>query len=333
MSYSTLRRVVISSTATITVLLVSFTASADTISMRANTIGAESGIQMEALKALKATVEEKTDSEVQIRLHHSGALGNQESDLESLASETLDISTIETPITSVDSTLGLLALPYLFRDRDHVQAVLEGRVGDEFRERLQERGYRVLGFYEGGFRHITNNRGPIVDPEDLEGVKIRTPNSRLRVDIFNHYGASATPLPYPELYSALQTGVFDGQENPLVEVKASRFYEVQDYLSLSGHVYTVGFLLMGEERFQSLPESVQNALLEGGEDGGRASVEFGRESDEEIKDMVREEGMEVNEVNLDAFIEKSQPIWDEEIERIGGDAGELVEAIVATETD
>lgn len=307
--------------------------SADETLLRANTIGADGGIQMEALKTLKQGVEENTGGSVSIRLHHSGALGDQESDLESLRTETLDISTIETPITSVDPLLGLLALPYLFRDRDHVEAVLSGSVGDEFKERLQERGYRVLGFYEGGFRHITNNRRPIVEPSDLQGVRIRTPGSPLRIRIFSEYGANASPLPYPELYSALQTGVFDGQENPLVEVRASRFYEVQDYLSLSGHVYTVGFLLMGEERFQALPVDVQKALLDAGAAATKASVEFGKAADESIVAVVKENGMEVNEVNLDAFVAASKPIWDKEADRLGERAPALIEHIVSTETD
>lgn len=306
-------------------------ATANTIALRANTIGAEQGIQMEALRALKEVVEQRTDNQTTIRLHHSGALGDQESDLESLRSGTLDISTIETPITSVDPVLGLLSLPYLFRDRDHVQAVLSGPVGEAFTSRLQERGYRVLGFYEGGFRHITNNRRAIVEPSDLRGVRMRTPGSPLRIRIFNHYGADAAPLPYPELYSALQTGVFDGQENPLVEVRASRFYEVQRYLSLSGHVYTVGFILMGEERFQSLPEAVQAALLEGGAVGGAASVAFGEEADNSVVDLARERGMAINDVNLDAFISASAAIWDDEAARLGDDAAALIEAIVGTE--
>jgi TRAP-type transport system periplasmic protein len=304
---------------------------ANTISLRANTIGAEQGIQMEALRAIKQVVEERTAGQTTVRLHHSGALGDQESDLESLRSGTLDISTIETPITSVDPVLGLLALPYLFRDRDHVHAVLAGPVGEAFTARLQARGYRVLGFYEGGFRHITNNRRPIVEPADLRGVRMRTPGSPLRIRIFNHYGADAAPLPYPELYSALQTGVFDGQENPLVEVRASRFYEVQRYLSLSGHVYTVGFILMGEQRFQALPEAVQDALLEGGTVGGAASVAFGREADDSVVELARSRGMTVNEVNLDAFIDASAVIWEEEADRLGDEAAALIEAIVGTE--
>jgi len=304
---------------------------ASATNLRANTIGAEQGIQMEALRALKQVVEERTGGQTTVRLHHSGALGDQESDLESLRSGTLDISTIETPITSVDPVLGLLALPYLFRDRDHVQAVLAGPVGEAFTARLQERGYRVLGFYEGGFRHITNNRRPIVEPADLRGVRMRTPGSPLRIRIFNHYGADAAPLPYPELYSALQTGVFDGQENPLVEVRASRFYEVQRYLSLSGHVYTVGFILMGEQRFQSLPAAVQDALLEGGAVGGMASVAFGQEADDSVVELARSRGMTVNEVNLEAFIAASAAIWADEASRLGDDAAALIETIVATE--
>lgn len=302
-------------------------ATAADVELKAATIGSQKGIQMAGLNALSEHVAEATGESVKISLFHSGSLGDQPSNIESLDTRTLDIATIETPITTIDEDMGILSLPYLFRDRAHVESVLSGEIGDDLKARLQEHGYRVIGFYEGGFRHITNDSRAIETPEDLNGLRIRTPESRQRVEMFNAYGANASPLPYPELYSALQTGVFDGQENPLVEVEASRFYEVQDYLSLSGHVYTVGFLLMNEERFQDLPEEVQQALLDGGEKAFDATVAFGERADQSVIELVEENGMQVNEVDTEAFIEASKPLWDMFTEDMSAEASELVERI------
>jgi tripartite ATP-independent transporter DctP family solute receptor len=315
----------------LTVMAVSFgiagSATAAELELRAATIGSQQGIQMAGLNALASHVAEATGDSVEVRLFHSGSLGDQISNIESLDTRTIDIATIETPITTIDEDMGILSLPYLFRDREHVRNVFLGEIGDTIKEQLQGQNYRVIGFYEGGFRHITNNRRPIATPEDLSGLRIRTPESRQRVEMFNAYGANASPLPYPELYSALQTRVFDGQENPLVEVEASRFYEVQDYLSLSGHVYTVGFLLMNEARFQNLSDEVQQALLEGGQKAFDATVDFGERADQSVIDLVESNGMQVNEVDLDAFIEASQPLWERFTQGMSDEARELVQRI------
>ena len=232
--------------------------------LRLNTVGNEEGIAYLGSKRFADIVEERTDGEIKVRIHHSSALGDQESSLQSLQSGTLDLATIETPITSVDAVLGATALPYLFRDREHVAAALEGEAGEWITQRLADKGLRVISFMEGGFRQITNNVRPIVTPADLEGIKMRTPESNLRIKIFNSWGANASPLPFSELYSALQTGVFDGQENPVIWAKSTKFYEVQDYLSLTNHLYTITYLLMGEEKFQSLSPEQQEILLAAG---------------------------------------------------------------------
>lgn len=302
-------------------------AAAEEMELRAATIGSQGGIQMAGLNALSDHVAEATDGRVNVRLFPSGALGGQVSNIESLDSRTLDIATIETAVTTINDDLGILSLPYLFRDRDHVDKVLNGEIGKKIGGWLQEDGYRIIGFYEGGFRHITNDRRPIINPGDLQGLRIRTPESRQRVRMLNAWGANASPLPYPELYSALQTGVFDGQENPLVEVEASRFYEVQDHLSLTGHVYTTGFLLMNEERFQALSDEVQKALLEGGEKAFEATVAFGTKADERVVSLAKDNGMKVNKVDTDAFVDASKPLWDSFTEDMSDEARALVERI------
>lgn len=144
------------------------------LELRAATIGSQQGIQMAGLNALAAHVAEATNNSADIKLFHSGSLGDQVSNIEAIDTRLLDIATIETPITTIDEDMGILSLPYLFRDREHVSNVLSGEIGQELKDKLQKQGYRVIGFYEGGFRHITNNSHAIEKPEDLDGLRIRT---------------------------------------------------------------------------------------------------------------------------------------------------------------
>lgn len=303
---------------------------AQEFSFRANTIGAPGGIQESAILRLKEVAEERSGGRIAISISTGGALGNQEENIESLQSGTLDIATIETPIVTLEPLLGALALPYMFRDRAHVDAVINGEVGDEIREMLRAHDVEAIGFYEAGFRHITNNVRPIYTPKDLRGVRMRTPGSRQRIEIFTAWGADAAPLPYPELYAALQTGAFDGQENPLVEIKASRFYEVQKYLSLTSHLYQTGYMLMAADSFARLPDDLKAVMIEAAAEGYHASVAFGEAADSEVVELARANGMEVNEADIDAFQAASEAIWVSQTAELGQAASGLIARVQAT---
>jgi TRAP-type transport system periplasmic protein len=305
------------------------TATAQDFTFRAATIGAPGGIQDAALTRMREVAEERSGGRIAITIATGGALGNQEENIESLQSGTLDIAGIETPIVTLEPLLGVLALPYMFRDRAHVDAVLNGEVGNEIRGMLRTHGVEVLGFYEAGFRHITNNVRPINSPEDLRGIRMRTPGSRQRIEIFTAWGADAAPLPYPELYAALQTGAFDGQENPLVEVKSSRFYEVQRYLSLTNHLYQSGYILMGGDSFARLPDDLKAVMIEAATEAYRASVSFGEAADSEVIDLARANGMEVNEADVAAFQAASEAIWVSQTAELGQPAMDLITRVQA----
>lgn len=302
---------------------------AQEFALRANTIGAPGGIQEAALLRLKEVAEEKSGGRIAITIYTGGALGNQEENIESLQSATLDIATIETPITTLEPLLGVLALPYMFRDRAHIDAVMSGPIGDEVRAMLRTHDVETLGFYEAGFRHITNNVRPITTPEDLKGIKMRTPGSKQRIEIFTTWGADAAPLPYPELYAALQTGAFEGQENPLVEVKASRFYEVQKYLSLTSHLYQSGYMLMSADAFGKLPDDLKAVMIEAAAEANKASIAFGVAADAEVVELAKANGMEVNEADVAAFQAASTGIWESQSSDLGPAAADLIARIQA----
>ena len=295
---------------------------------RVNMPGNEQSIAYQSVDRFNTVLGELTDGAVRLNLFANSALGDQDASLEAMQTGLLDMATIETPITSVVPELGATALPYIFASREHVAAALEGEAGDLIEEMLLEKGLRVVGFLEGGFRQITNNRRPIHTPEDLSGLVIRTPESALRIRIFNHYGANASPLPFSELYSALQTGVFDGQENPVIWVQSQRFFEVQDYLSLTNHLYTVTYLLIAEDKFQELPEEHQEAMLQAGQAAAEYSVELGTTADAEIVSFLEEQGMEVNEADTEAFIAMSEEIWAEWAAEQSPAAQELIDLII-----
>lgn len=302
---------------------------AQDIAFRANMPGNEESIAYKSVERFDETLNELTDGALDIKLFANSALGDQESSLEAMQTGLLDMATVETPITSVVPELGATALPYIFSGREHVAAALDGDAGKRIEAMLAEKGLRPVAFLEGGFRQITNNVRPISTPADLDGIKMRTPGSALRIKIFNSYGANASPLPFSELYSALQTGVFDGQENPVIWAKSQRFYEVQDYLSLTNHLYTVTYLLISEEKFQSLSEEQQQAMLKAGEAAEAYSVELGTKADQEIVAFLEEQGMKVNEADIAAFTDASTPIWNDWAGEQGAKAQELIDLIVA----
>lgn len=300
------------------------------MTLKANVPGNEEGIAYSGVKRFADIVKDKTGGKIAVKVFHSSALGDQVSSIESMQAGTLDIATVETPITTVDPVLGATALPYIFRGREHIAAALGGSAGNWIEERLAAKGLRVLGFLEGGFRQITNNKRPVVKPSDLKGVKMRTPSSKLRIKVFNTYGANASPLPFKELYTALQTGAFDGQENPVIWAKVTKFYEVQKYLSITNHLYTVTYLLMSDKAFQKLPAETQKILKEAGRAAAAHTVEVGKKADGEIVDFLKSKGMAVNNADIPAFVAASKPIWGDWAKETGGDAQKLIDAIANT---
>lgn len=311
--------------------LATLPALAQDINFRVNVPGNQDGIAFRSVEHFNEVLKDKSGGSLGTKLFHSSALGDQESSIEAMQSSILDMATIETPITAVAPELGATALPYIFSSRAHVKAAMDGEAGKMIEAILAEKGLRVVGFLEGGFRQITNNVRPITTPEDLKGVKIRTPGSALRIAIFNHYGANASPLPFSELYSALQTGVYDGQENPVIWAQSTKFYEVQKYLSLTNHLYTVTYLLMAEDKFQALTEDQQAAVLAAGEAAEARSVELGIKADAEIVSFLEEAGMEVNEADVEAFTAQSGQIWEDWAAEQGPDAQKLIDLIRAAD--
>src|SRR5689334_2349719 len=184
---------------------------------------------------------------VEVKVFHSSQLGSDEAMIKGIRVGAPEMQVPSTVMSTVDQRYGVFEMPYLIINRGHMKKVTENKeVQKALFDGLPARGVRVLGVWENGYRHITNNRRPIKVPGDLNDIKLRVPGGVWRVKMFKAYGANPSPMPFSEVYSALQSGVMDGQENPFSQIYSAKFQEVQKYLSLTGHVYTPAFLIVSE---------------------------------------------------------------------------------------
>jgi tripartite ATP-independent transporter DctP family solute receptor len=207
-------------------------------------------------------VKERTNGAVTVQVFGNGVLGSDQTIIASARSGALDIALTGNPFfTGLAPKLNALDLPFLFRDRGHVAAVLDGAIGNGLRGELESHGLHVLGFWDIGFRNVTNSRRAVQGPADLRGLKIRTTPNPAHIKSFQLLGANPAPMPFTELFTALETRAVDGQENPTTLIRNARFWEVQKHLSLTRHAYTAGILAMSKRRFEALPAAHQEAVM------------------------------------------------------------------------
>lgn len=247
----------------------------------------------------------------EVKIFHSSQLGSDEEMLKGIKIGVVEMFLPSTIMSTVDQRFGVFEMPYLFKDRVHVKRVFEDpAIRTTLLDPLTQKGLRVLGTWENGFRVITNNVRPIVKPEDLKGVKLRVPSGVWRVKMFKAYGANPAPLAYGEVFAALQAGVMDGQENPFAQIWGGKFHEVQKYLSLSDHVYSPAFAVVSEKFWSGLPADVQKVLAKIAAETGDFARSEGARLDKEILDKIKDK-VKVNEVDKDAFVAASKPVYAE----------------------
>ncbi|MBW8004393.1 MAG: TRAP transporter substrate-binding protein [candidate division NC10 bacterium] len=263
-------------------------------------------------------VEGRTNGLVDVQVFHSSKLGKDKEMMEAvrLGSGSPHLALPSTVLPATDPIFGFQELPFLFKNRAHVTRVLEGRVGARLAKRLEKKGYVILGYWENGFWKITNNKRPIRTPADLKGIKLRTPKSPARMELFRTMGASPISMSFKEIYSALQQGVIDGQENSYAQIVSAKFYEVQKYLSISNHVYTPAYLVGNKKWFKGLPRDIQYVLLFSAHDAGRYARRKGAEMDRKLFKLL-EPKMQVNKINRASFEKASQPLYDQYPKKFG----------------
>ena len=254
---------------------------------------------------------QKLSGRAKVVVFGSSQLGNDEILIQKLKLGTVDFALPSTIMSSIVDAFGLFEMPYLIQDREQMKLIEEKIFWPRLAPLAEEKGLRVLAVWENGFRHITNNARPIVVPGDLSGIKLRTPRGRWRVKLFQSFGANPSPMALSEVFVALQTGVMDGQENPLAQIYSSKFQEVQTYLSLTSHVYSPTYIVTGKNHWEKLPGDIREEL----EKIARATQAFvhatGKRMDVDLLEKLTASGIKVNQADRGAFQKASTAIYED----------------------
>ena len=282
---------------------------------------AESNARHKAALKFKEIVESKTDGKVKVEVYPNEVLGSEREMLESVQLNNIQMTAGGTGIfAGFYPKIGVIELPYMFDTFEQAWKTLDGQLGQELAQPFQEKGIRILAYWENGFRQVTNNVRPINKPEDLKGIKIRTPEIPVSISIFKALGANPTPMPFGELYMALQQKTVDGQENPLTNIYASKFYEVQKYLSLIKHQYSPLPLAISEEFWKTLPGEYQQIIQEAANEARDYHRSLAKQDDEQLVNELKNKGMEVNTpADLGPFREAVQSVYKEFESTYGAD--------------
>jgi len=263
-----------------------------------------------SVDAFAACSNKALGDKAEVQTFGSSQLGKDKELLQKLKLGQITFSLPSSVMSSVADEFGVFEMPYIIKDRNHMRRV-QAEMMEVFQKAANAKGYRIIGLFENGFRHITNNLRPINKPEDLAGVKLRTPKGAWRVKMFKLYGANPTPMAFSEVFTALKTKVIDGQENPYAQIASAKFQEVQKYLSITGHVYTPAYVLVSEKHYSKLPEDVRGALEKCAADTQNFVYEHAAKLETELLDVIKSAGVEVNTADNAAFIKASKPVYDE----------------------
>lgn len=307
-------------------LSVVFSAAAET-ELKLAHAAPESDLQQTLSVFFKEQVEARSNGSIKVSIFPAGQLGNDAQMIDGARSGIIDIAMSGlNNFTGLVPQAGVFELPFIFPTRDVAYKVLDGEIGQGISAEFVQHGLAVLGYPENGYRNITNNRGAIKKPEDLEGLQMRVNNSRALNDMFALLGANPQQIPVAELYTALETGVVDAQDHPVGIVVSFKFNEVQEYLSLTQHAYSPLALVINHQKLKGLSAEEQTVITEVAKEAIDKQRELNIAKEEEMIASLEKEGMEVNrDVDAAAFQAKVRPVWDGFIQANGD---ELVNKIV-----
>lgn len=279
--------------------------------MRLSHNAAPGNPKAEASLKFAELVGQKTNGRIKVEVGGSAQFGDDVESLTNMRLGTLAFSANSQGSTSgVVPQFGLLGLPFLFKDLNHAYKVVDGPVGDKLDELAKSKGLVLLALWDNGIRNVSNNKRPITKPEDLEGIKLRTPPDPMTLDIFKALGANPAPLAFSELYIALQQGVFDGQENPLMNIYSSKLHEVQKFISLTGHKYEATPLLASKMTWDQLSKADQQAVKEAAVEAGKFNRELSLAADADLRKKITDAGVQINEVDQTPFVAKTKSVYD-----------------------
>lgn len=272
-------------------------------------------------------VKAKSNGRIEVTVAGASQLGDDAAMVTALRTGALDMSANSMgSVANVVPEYAAFGMPFLFSSQAHAWKVMDGPVGKELADKSAEKGLIVLGFWDNGIRQMSNSKHPILKPEDLKGLKMRTPPDSVTVDIMQSVGAEAQQIKFSELYVALQQGVVDGQENPLVNIWAGKLFEVQKYISLTGHKYEMTPFLIGKRSWDKLSDADKKVIQEASVEATALQRKLAQEADEKSLADLKAKGVQIEKVDQAPFMKATAPVltkWE------AGPIGPFVKKVAA----
>lgn len=287
----------------------------------------------DGVDAMTQCIDEATGGAWTINAFWSSSLGDDLQSAQSLRSGTLEMVISSTsPLVAIEPALGVFDLPFLLSSAEEADALLDGEFGTYMADMMPEHNLVNLAYWENGFRNLSNSVRPVESLEDFEGMRVRVMQNNIFLDTFQTLGTNATPMAFGEVFTALETGAIDAQENPYVTIDTSRFYEVQDYVSNTRHAYTPFMVLFSKPIFDTYSEEEQQILFDCAIVGRDAQREASRALSDESLQRIIDAGVEVNDISDEAMAEIRQAVagvYERSADSIGADVIERVNAELA----
>lgn len=267
-------------------------------------------------------VAQRSDNKIKVKVFPNATLGGEVAIISAMQGGTVEMSAVATSqLVGVIKDFAALDLPFLFSNEKEVDRVVEGPVGKIFLDKMPEKGLVGLSYFEHGFRNLTNSRRPVTKFEDIQGLKIRVEQNSVAIDTWNTLGANAVPMPFPELYGALEQKAVDGQENPYSTVDSSKFYEVQKYLSVTKHKYTPLVVTLSKKFWDQLSADEKKIIQDAAVEAAVYQRKANRDLSEQYLQSLKKVGMQINEIPAAELVRmraKVQPVVDKYSAQIGG---------------
>lgn len=302
---------------------------ADKIVVRvAHTIAPDSHYNM-GLLHLGELLNERTKGQIELQVFHSAQLGSERDAVEGVSMGTLEMTLVSSaPLANFTDKFMVFNLPFIIRDRQKAYAWMDGPDGQNILDSLLPKNMVGLGIWENGFRNLTNSKKAVMEPADMSGLKIRLMENPIHVATFKTLGAYPVPMPFGELFTALQQKTVDGQENPLIIIYTSKFYEVQDYVSLTGHFYAPAILIVNKQFWENtLNDDLRKIFIECEKEARQWERQFSIDNEKKLAAKLKEQGMTVLEPDKAKWVEAVQPVYKQFEEKVGKDViASLIEA-------
>lgn len=282
----------------------------------------------EAAVAFANAVKQKSGGKIEVQVAPSAQLGDDAAMLTALRSGSLDLSANSQGATAtVVPEYAAFGMPFLFTDSAQAFKLLDGPLGKELADKSAQKNLIVLGYWDNGIRQVSNSKRPVLTPADMKGLKIRTPPDAVTIDIMTALGAETQQIKFAELYVALQQGVVDGQENPLANIDASKLYEVQKFISLTGHKFEMTPFLMSKRTWDRLSEADRKIVTEAANEATALQRKLSKEADEKLVGDLKAKGVRIDKVDTAPFAKATESVaakWT------SGPIGDYVKRVVQT---